>query len=158
MGWLTALATEYKDLTIVVSWLLTCAGWYYNSKSAADREVRKEARKEVDECIKAAYDLLQQTKAYYYDADRGKDADRTSRIRFDLHRLLKRLERLSSRFKNLDSNLQSGELMDCLTGDDFDQLLRSVLVPRDERVRAMESSVHALIDRLEDGFYTHFKD
>lgn len=155
---LAHFASQYKDLAIVFTWLLTAAGWLYNARTAGKREVRKEVRKEVDDCIKAAYDLLQLTKDYYYDADRSKDSDRTSRIRFDLHRLLTRLERLSDRCKQISSDDERAVLMDRLTGDDFDVVTRAVLVPRDDRVRLMEASVHVLINKLEAGFFSQFPD
>lgn len=158
MSWLSDTATQYKDVAIVGSWALTAIGWFLNARTSNQRELRKEVRKEIDDCIKAAYDLLQLTKDYYYDPERTHDAGRTSQIRFDLQRLLTRIERLSGRCKKITGTYQLGELMDRLTGDDFDTVTRRVLVPRDERVRAMEQSVHALIDKLEDGFLQQFPD
>lgn len=158
MEWMAQFASKYKDLAIVVTWLLTAVGWSYNARTASRREVRKEVRKEVDDCIKSAYDLLQLTKDYYYDAERSRDADRTSRIRFDLQRLLTRLERLSTRCPHVSSDEERARLMDTLTGDDFDVVTRAVLLPRDVRVRQMEASVHTLIDRLEAGFFRQFPD
>lgn len=153
-----ALATKYKDAAIVVTWALTTLGWYYNSKAANERELRKEVRKEVDDCIRAAYDLLSQVKAYYYDPGREHDAERTSKIRFDQHRLFTRLERLTKRCPLMATYEQRGALMDQFTGDDFDSVTRAVLAPRDQRIREMEGVAHALIDRLEETFIEQFPD
>jgi hypothetical protein len=158
MECLAQLATKYKDLAILVTWSLTALGWFYNARTASQREVRKEVRKEVDDCIKAAYELLQLTKDYYYDTERTKDAERTTRVRFDLQRLLTRVERLGSRCTKISAGGQLASLMDNLTGDDFDAATRAVLMPRDSRVRQMEAAVHGLIDTLEAGFLNQFPD
>lgn len=137
-----------------IGWALTGFGWFVTSYQANQREARKERRAEVDSCCKLAHEILEKARKHY--SKPGDDPDMKSAaadITFSLRRLLKRVERLQQMDSSYDMKVISGQLMDSLTGADFDSVSRTVISADDVRLKAIEQDTHELMDRLELGFY-----
>ena len=84
------LGLTAKDLLIAGGWLLTIIGWLVSSSQANSRERRKEARAEIDACIKLLSELLIKTRTYYGAAASDLlSKSRASEIRFELDGFVK---------------------------------------------------------------------
>ena len=84
------LGLTAKDLLIAGGWLLTIIGWLVSSSQANSRERRKEARAEIDACIKLLSELVIKTRIYYGAAASDLlSKSRASEIRFELDGFVK---------------------------------------------------------------------
>lgn len=152
------LGLTLKDLLIAGGWLLTIFGWFISGTQANNREIRKEIRSEVDACCKMVSDLLVKARVYYSSPPTDPlEQSRASEISFDLQRLITRIERLEKRYSQFEMMGAGSELMDSLTGGDFATADRKLETANSDLMQKIESDIHFLIDRLEDGFYFVFK-
>ena len=150
-------ALTLKDWLIAGGWLLTVLGWLVSNLQANSRERRKEARAEVDACCDLIAELLDDARAYYLKP--GTDADalpKASDIKFKMLRLLTRVERLERKAGTSDAVTHGGDLMDSITGGDFEQHTRLARVPTDPLFNRIESASHFLMDSLEESFAKAF--
>lgn len=147
-----------KDLLIGGGWFFTIAGWFVSNAQANTREKRKEVRAEIEACIKLLADMLVKSRIYFGDSCLAlTEKSRAAEIRFDLQRLLTRVERLEGRYAAFDVINACGELMDSVSGDPFESAKRPVLSPDSDFMAKIESDIHTLIDQLESGFSKAFK-
>ena len=146
-----------KDLLIAGGWLFTIFGWLVSNAQANRREKRKEARAEVDACIKLLAELVTKSRDYYGEAAANPQSkSRGSEIRFELQRLIARVERLERKHAQFDVTGACGELMDSISGDPFESADRQALAADADLLLRIESAAHVLIEQLEDGFIKAF--
>ena len=151
------LGLTAKDLLIAGGWLLTIIGWLVSSSQANSRERRKEARAEIDACIKLLSELVIKTRTYYGAAASDLlSKSRASEIRFELQRLISRVERLEGKHAQFDLIGACGELMDAISGDPFESADREVIAADADLLLKIEADTHVLINQLEDGFVKAF--
>ena len=151
------LGLSAKDLLIAGGWFFTIIGWIVSSSQADNREKRKEVRSEVDACSKLATELLTKARRYFASAS----SDLTSKgvaaeIRFELQRLLTRVERLESNYAAFEVVGACGELMDSITGDPFESSSRQEVAADSDLLLKIESDILFLIDHMEAGFAKEF--
>lgn len=146
--------SDYKDALITVSWMVAAFGWVISNAQANRREKRKETRSEVDAICKAAAEVVLKCRIYFAELPTHDEDDaRGSEIAFEVHRILRRTERLHSRVASFFEATSAGEIFfDAVTGLPFQSKTRQAVGPGSEKLRTIESSVHGLIDALEEGF------
>ena len=146
-----------KDLLIAGGWLFTIIGWVVSNAQAASRERRKEVRAEIDACIKLQADLVLKSRTYFGSPESDPlSKSRAAEIRFELQRLITRVERLEGKYPQFDVTGACGELMDAISGDPFESVDREALPADSGLLLKIESDTHVLIDQLEDGFFNAF--
>lgn len=151
------MALDAKDAVVVAGWFLTIVGWLVSSVTANKRERRKEARTEVDACAKMAHELLGFSRDYYTrPASDVAVAGLGAKIRFEVQRLVIRVERLEKKHAHFDVANSVSELYDAITGGDFDSKTREASNFDSDVLLKIESDVHFLIDQLEEGFFRAF--
>ena len=144
-------------MLIAGGWFFTIVGWLVSNNQANSREKRKEARAEIDACIKLLAELVFKSRAYYGAAATDPlSKSRASEIRFELQRLIARVERLQSKHAQFDVTGACGELMDAISGDPFESADREMLAADSDLLQKVESDTHLLIDQLENGFIKAF--
>ena len=151
------LGLTAKDLLIAGGWFFTVVGWLVSNAQANSREKRKEARTEIDACIKLLAELVLKSRTYFGAA--ASDAlskSRAAEIRFELQRLIARVERLEGKHAQFDVTGACGELMDAISNDPFESADREALTADSDLMLKIESDTHLLIDQLEDGFVKAF--
>lgn len=151
------LGLTAKDILIAGGWFFTIIGWGVSNSQANKREKRKEVRAEVDACSKLAAELLVKARRYFASAS----SDSTSKgvaaeIRFELQRLLTRVERLEGKYPAFEVIGACGELMDSISGDPFESASRQELAADSDLLLKIESDIHCLIDQMEAGFVKEF--
>ncbi|MBK6998726.1 MAG: hypothetical protein IPH35_01690 [Rhodoferax sp.] len=151
------LGLTAKDLLIAGGWFFTIIGWLVSNGQANNREKRKETRAEIDTCIKLLAELVIKSRTYFgTPATDSSEKSRASEIRFELHRLITRIERLERKYAQFDVIGACGELMDAVSGDPFESATREILLADSDLMLKIESDTHALINQLEDGFVKTF--
>lgn len=151
------LGLTAKDLLIAGGWFFTIVGWLVSNSQANSREKRKEARAEIDACIKLLAELVLKSRAYFgAPASDTLSKSRAAEIRFELQRLIARVERLEGKHAQFDVTGACGELMDAITHDPFESADRVELAADSDLLMKIESDTHVLIDQLEDGFIKAF--
>ena len=151
------LGLTAKDLLIAGGWFLTIVGWLVSNAQANSREKRKEVRAEVDACIKLLAELVFKTRFYFgLPATDPLSKSKAAEIRFELQRLITRVERLEGKHAQFDVTGACGELMDAISGDPFESADREVLAADSDLLLRIESDTHVLINQLEDGFVKAF--
>ena len=146
-----------KDLLIAGGWFLTIGGWSVSNRQANSREKRKEARSEIDACIKLLADLVLKSRSYFGAPTTDPlSKSKAAEIRFELQRLITRVERLEGKHAQFDVTGACGELMDAISGDPFESADRAVLTADSDLLVKLESDTHVLINQLEDGFVKAF--
>lgn len=151
------LGLTAKDLLIAGGWFFTIVGWLVSNAQANNREKRKETRVEVDACIKLLAELVIKSRAYYGAAASDPlSKSRASEIRFELQRLITRVERLEGKHARFDVTGACGELMDAISGDPFESADRELFAADSDLLLKIESDTHVLINQLEDGFVKAF--
>jgi hypothetical protein len=151
------LGLTAKDLLIAGGWFFTIVGWLVSNAQANSREKRKEVRAEVDACIKLLAELVLKTRFYFcVPATDPLSKSKAAEIRFELQRLITRVERLEGKHAQFDVTGACGELMDSISGDPFESADREVLAADSDLLLRIESDTHVLINQLEDGFVKAF--
>jgi hypothetical protein len=151
------LGLNAKDLLIAGAWCLTVVGWFVSNAQATSREERKETRAEIDACIKLLTELMIKSRAYYHlEVTDALSKSRASEIRFELQRLIFRVERMESKYAQFDVVGACGELMDSISGDPFESADRQALTADSDLLLKIESDTHFLINQMEDGFIKAF--
>lgn len=151
------LGLTAKDLLIAGGWFFTIVGWLVSNSQANSREKRKEARAEIDACIKLLAELVVKSRIYFgAAASEPLSKSRAAEIRFELRRLIARVERLEGKHAQFDVTGACGELMDAISGDPFESADRVALAANSDLLLNIESDTHVLIDQLEDGFIKAF--
>jgi hypothetical protein len=151
------LGLTAKDLLIAGGWFFTIVGWLVSNSQATSREKRKEARAEIDACIKLLGELVLKSRAYFgAPAVDALSKSRAAEIRFELQRLIARVERLEGKHAQFDVTGACGELLDAITNDPFESASRTELDVDSDLLMKIESDTHLLIDQLEDGFMRTF--
>ena len=151
------LGLTAKDLLIAGGWFFTIVGWLVSNAQANGREKRKEARAEIDACIKLLAELAIKCRSYFGAPVTDLSAkSRAAEIRFELQRLITRVERLEGRYAEFDVAGACGELLDAISGDPFESAAREVLAADSDFMLKVESDIHVLINQLEDGFVKAF--
>ena len=151
------LGLTAKDLLIAGGWFFTIVGWLVSNAQANSREKRKEVRAEVDACIKLLAELVLKTRFYFgVLATDALSKSKAAEIRFELQRLITRVERLEGKHAQFDVTGACGELMDAISGDPFESADREVLAADSDLLLRIESDTHVLINQLEDGFVKTF--
>jgi len=151
------LGLTAKDLLIAGGWFFTIVGWLVSNAQANSREKRKEARAEIDACIKLLAELVVKSRIYFGAAASDPlSKSRASEIRFELQRLITRVERLEDKHAQFDVIGACGELMDAISGDPFESADREVFAVDSDLLLKIESDTHVLINQLEDGFVKAF--
>lgn len=140
-----------------VGWFVTVVGWLVTSYQANRREARKEKRAEVDACCKLAAELLDKARVFYslpgaHESASGKAAE----VRFLLQRLLSRLERMQLQDARFRLRLPGSDLMESLTGGDFESIGRLALGVSDPVLLDIEGDTHRVMNELEIGFQDSF--
>lgn len=152
------LGLTAKDLLIGGGWFFTIAGWFVSNSQANTREKRKEVRTEVDACIKLLAELLGKVRSYYSGSSKDAAAKPlAAEIRFELQRIITRIERLENKNLGFDVTGACGELMDAISGDPFESAQRTRLALDSDLLIKIELDTHVLIDQLEDGFAIAFR-
>ena len=147
-----------KDLLLAGGWFFTIFGWAVTNAQANRRELRKETRTDVDACCRMAGDLLAKARKYYASAaSHSENKALAAELRFDLQRLLARVERLETNSSKCEVTGACVELMDSVTGGDFETATRPAYSFDSERLLKTESDTHLLMDQLENGFKLSFK-
>ncbi|WP_010465713.1 hypothetical protein [Acidovorax radicis] len=148
-----ALSDLQKDFLPFAPPLLTILGWSIVAKQAAQREVRKERRTEVDACCKMAAEILVKARTYYTKDPSDAESLKLEReIKFELYRLAQRVERLEKACPKFEVQGTWSELQDAATGGDFESATRPVRAHSDSVISNIEHWTHQLIDQLEAGF------
>lgn len=151
------LGLTVKDLLIAGGWFFTIVGWLVSNAQANSRERRKEARAEIDACIKLLAELVTKSRLYYSKgADDPATKSTAAEIRFELQRLIARVERLEAKHAKFDVTGACGELMDAISGGTFESAEREMLAADSDLLQKVESDAHVLIDQLEEGFFRTF--
>ncbi|PUE06863.1 hypothetical protein B9Z51_13105 [Limnohabitans sp. T6-5] len=151
------LGLTAKDLLIAGGWFFTIIGWLVSNAQANSRERRKEVRAEIDACIKLQADLVLKSRTYFGSPESDQlSKPRAAEIRFELQRLITRVERLEGKYPQFDVTGACGELMDAISGDPFESVDREALPADSDLLLKIESDTHVLIDQLEDGFVHAF--
>ncbi|MDO8440223.1 MAG: hypothetical protein Q7S97_03300 [Polaromonas sp.] len=151
------LGLTAKDLLIAGGWFFTIVGWIVSNAQANSREKRKEARAEIDACIRLLADLVAKSRPYFgAPATDSLSKSRAAEIRFELQRLITRVERLEGKHAEFDVTGACGELMDAISGDPFESAGRETLAADSDLMLKIESDAHVLINQLEDGFVKAF--
>lgn len=141
-----------------IAWGLTLIGWFVSHRLTSGRELRKERKSEIDACAKMATELVSKARQYYTIAPSDpKCPELESQIKFDLYRLMKRVERLEAAHAEFDTDGIRQALMDSLVGDTFESARRVPVTHSNILLITIESDVHQLIDTMEDGFSKAFK-
>ena len=144
-------------LPVVLPILLLVVGGLLTHLLSHRREVRKECRSEVDACCKMAADLLDRGRTYKLSAASSPDSPQMSaQIRFDLYRLIRRVERLQANHAGFAAEDALDSLQESLTGGSFDSNSRIQLGRDAPELAAIEADTHGLIDKLEEGFSASF--
>ena len=149
---------------VVVAWFLVVVGWFLNNYQSNLREKRKEAKSEIDAICRNASDLSSFCRDYYSSPiDEKKDKSDSSKIGFEVLRIVSRVERLNHRVKRCDGRpFADAEkccsyFFDAITSDPFKSSSREALPPDSEFILNIEEATHRLMDSLEDGFTAAFK-
>ena len=151
------LGLTAKDLLIAGGWFFTIVGWLVSNAQANSREKRKEVRAEIDACIKLLAELVLKTRSYFgVPATDPLSKSKAAEIRFELQRLITRVERLEGKDAQFDVTGTCGELMDAISGVPFESADREVLAADSDLLLKIESDTHVLINQLEDGFVKAF--
>lgn len=108
-----------------VAWLLVLLGWLVVNHQNNLRESRKELRASLDNIVKDI-DALKELSLKYFTT-RHKDSYETAfRIKAELARLIRTIERLSNNNPSFNVMPHLGEFMDAVSGDDFENDKRSI--------------------------------
>jgi hypothetical protein len=146
-----------KELLLAGTWLVTMIGWIVTNRQANNRENRKDARAELEACCKMAAELLNKCRTYYaQEPIHQQEKCLAAEIGFELKRLIIRAERLESRYGSFDVIGACVELVDSVSGGDFESKTRKVRMPDSRKIRKIESDIHFLMNQLEDGFFNQF--
>ena len=146
-----------KDLLIAGGWFLTVVSWFVSNNQATKREKRKEVRSEIDSCGKQIAALLEKTRSYYCDPNaKEKDKSLAAEIRFELQRLIGRIERLENQYPHFEVIGACSEMLDSISGYQFESSERETLSPDDDLLLKIEADTHFLMRQLEDGFILAF--
>lgn len=150
--------SDYKDALITVGWLLAAAGWIISNIQANSREKRKETRAEIDAICKAAAEVLANCRIYYAALPiEPEDDARSAEIGFEVHRIVKRTERLRFRVPAFGPAVTAvGGFFEAVTAEPFQSKSRSSYGPKSDVLVRVETAVHELIDELEEGFTMAF--
>lgn len=151
-GWLIWLTVAQ-----IITWLVIIFGWRVANASNNTREKRKELRAELD-TIRIQLDELVDLAWVYYTSDL-ESTKRAAEILVRQTRLFTRVERLSK----IDSTLccvtdDLHDLMDGLTGDDFQSHDRVALAHDDSRLVTLTAKAEAVFNHLENEFRRIFPD
>lgn len=147
--------TNLKAIYLPIALLFV--GGYLNHRLTLRRDIRKECRTEVDACCKMLADLLEKGRKYFKSEPNSDDAVKLApEIRFEIYRLIKRVERLESRHAGFSTENAIDQLHEKLTGGDFDSANKPIIESNSMVFREIELSIHGLIDTLEDGFSKTF--
>lgn len=154
----------YKDYLVVVAWFLVVFGWFLNNYQSNLREKRKETKSEIDAICKSASELARFCHGYYLKPiDDEKDILDSSKIAFEVYRIVSRVERLNRRVKRCDGPPFAEAAKCCsyffeaITSDPFKSNSRKALLPDSEFILNIEEATHRLMDSLEEGFTVAFK-
>lgn len=151
------LGLTAKDMLIAGGWFFTIVGWLVSNAQANSREKRKEARSEIDVCIKLLTELVVKSRIYFGAVVSDPlSKSRASEIRFELQRLITLVERLEGKHAQFDVTGACGELMDAISGDPFESADRGMFAADSDLLLKIESDTHFLINQLEDGFAKAF--
>jgi hypothetical protein len=102
-------------------------------------------------------ELVLKSRAYFgAPAVDALSKSRAAEIRFELQRLIARVERLEGKHAQFDVTGACGELLDAITNDPFESASRTELDVDSDLLMKIESDTHLLIDQLEDGFMRTF--
>jgi hypothetical protein len=154
---LIVLGLTAKDLWFAGGWFVTVVGWLVSNSQANRRERRKEARAEIDACIKLLTELVLKARTYFCTPVSDQQSkSKAAEIRFELQRLITRAERLEAKHAQFDLTGACGELMDAISGDPFESSAREALAVDADLLLKIESDTHVLISQLEDGFINAF--
>lgn len=158
MGDISGFFTKYKDALVTVGWLIVAVGWLINNLQANNREKRKESRAEIEAICKAASEVIAKSRKYYSFLPSDEEDDvRTAEISFEVKRILIRTERLNRRVPHFTKAVFAcGEFFDCVTSNPFASKNREKHGPGSQTLQGIETSVHNLIDQLEEGFSSAF--
>jgi len=152
------LGLTAQDLLISGGWFLTIIGWLVSNSQANSRERRKEVRAEIDACIKLQSDLVLLSRTYFGSPESDQlSKSRAAEIRFEMQRLITRVERLEKKYPQFDVTGACGELMDAISGDPFESINRQALPADSDFLLKIESDTHVLIDQLESSFINVFR-
>ena len=152
----------YKDHLVIVGWFLIVCGWLFSNYQQNKIEKRKETRAEIDSICKNASDLMLLCKDYYCNPIDEGDLSKSSKIAFEVYRIVSRVERLNKRNKNLDGHPFSSAKKSCeiffdsITRDPFTSATREKMVLNSEFILGIEEATHQLMDNLEEGFSMSF--
>ena len=151
------LGLTARDLLIAGGWFFTIVGWLVSNAQANSRERRKEARAEVDACIKLLAELVIKTRSYFGTVVTDPlSKSKAAEIRFELQRLITRVERLENKHPEFDVIGACGELLDAISDDPFESAAREIFGAESELMMKIESDTHVLINQMEDGFVKAF--
>jgi hypothetical protein len=155
---------NYKDALVSVSWIIAALGWLVSNYQTNKREKRKEIRVEVDAICKNLADLLDRCRDYYSnDSSDPLDDVRSSKIAFEVHRIIFRVEKLNSRIKTCENRpFQSAQaacydFMNAVTGDLFQSKMRPPILFNSIEFLNIEACTHELMNQLELAFSDHYK-
>lgn len=159
----TSFFIAYKDHLVVVAWLLVVIGWFFNNHQSNQRERRKETRSEIDAICRNVSELSKNCRDYYSSPIGENDISESSKIAFEVYRIVSRVERLNQRINRCDGRPFKeavkccGVFFDSVTSDPFKSSSRKALSPDSEFILNIEEATHRLMDSLEDGFTIAFK-
>lgn len=110
-------------------------------------------RSEVDACCKLASELLDKSRKFYeIPGDAPQARSLSADIKFQFARLLKRTERLEKQHTAFRLKDPVADLMESMTGGQFESVTRTAEEPNSARLIAIESDVHGVMDELEGAF------
>lgn len=140
-----------------IGWILTIAGWFYSTYTANRREERKELKSEVDKCNLIAEGVINDLRCFHESGNKKpSELPSTSKIRYDLHRLMLKSERLSERLNALTIAEMSTAIWENVTKGSFDSEGFIEEAKTDLYMQNVEGLVHDFHEEMEEKLYTRF--
>ncbi|MCP5246652.1 MAG: hypothetical protein H6937_12180 [Burkholderiales bacterium] len=114
------ISCETKFIILLITWIITCLGWYVSNNHAKSRELRKEHRSIIDDLGSRLDNLLDDVNVYYGTTEKI-EPNLTLKIRSHFNRITGLVERLESIEENNQKLYKKlTKLFEAVTGDDFE--------------------------------------
>lgn len=140
-----------------IGWILTIAGWFYSAYTANRREERKELKSEIDKCNTIAEGVINDLRCFHeFENKKQSELPSTSKIRYDLHRLMLKSERLSERLNASTIVEKSTAIWESVTKGSFDSKGFIDEAKTDLYMQTVEGLVHDFHEEMEEKLYTRF--
>jgi hypothetical protein len=143
-------------IQVVLPWLpslLTLAGWYLVNHQNNTRERRKDARNAADRCKTLARESAQLAIKYWKDDQADVSA---FQLRAALEELEVELRRFPTKKGRKELNEKYADLVDFITGDDFDTADRQQKLAGHSLMKGISRTRQAFLHEVEAQFEKHY--